>query len=165
MNVFEKTSKGKSPFQRFCEKVLIGDGCWNWQGFIDPNGYSRISHYDKNVLAHRVSWLIHNGKIPQGKCVLHKCDNPVCTRPSHLFLGTFDDNNKDRSAKGRSARGETHGHAKLTWDAVKDIRTNYIKWPQGSKGNPRSLKYFADKYNVPQSSIIRILSGESWKEQ
>lgn len=105
--------KGKSPagfpvadrIPRFWARVQKGDGCWEWQGTRIAHGYGRLRVGSERVLAHRYSWRITNGPIPAGMSVLHRCDNPPCVRPDHLFLGTQLDNNRDRSAKGRSYRG------------------------------------------------------------
>ncbi len=88
---------------RYVEK---SDGCWLWVGRSKTwNGYGVIQHKHRALRAHRVSWEIHNGPIPVGLCVLHRCDTPACVCPDHLFLGTDADNNKDRSLKGRSVTG------------------------------------------------------------
>lgn len=89
------------PF-RFWDKVLVGDGCWEWQaGTQKHNGYGSFSMNGRDVKAHRVSWLLWYGEIPKGLRVLHRCDNPPCIRPDHLFLGTQKDNVLDAVAKGR----------------------------------------------------------------
>ena len=78
------------------------EGCWEIQGgaFV-PYGYIRIRVNGRNVIAHRFSYSVHVGPIPSGLHVLHRCDNPRCVRPDHLFLGTHTDNMRDRAAKGR----------------------------------------------------------------
>ena len=86
-------------------------GCWLWMGAVNQNGYGTWSG-DK---AHRISWRLHQGEIPKGMCVLHKCDVRVCVNPQHLFIGTIADNNRDAINKGRVVYpGERHGSAKLT---------------------------------------------------
>jgi len=81
------------------------DGCWEWTGGTQKPGYGKLGAGggDNAAYAHRVSWEIHYGPIPEGMRVLHRCDNPPCTRPDHLFLGTQTDNMKDMWAKGRGS--------------------------------------------------------------
>lgn len=95
--------------------------------------------------AHRFSWEAHNGQIPEEMCVLHKCDTPSCVNPDHLFLGTNDDNVADRVAKGRSAKGEQHGKAKLTDRQILEIRDM-----------SGTLQEIGDYYGVHNSHISRI---------
>jgi hypothetical protein len=106
--------KKRRPMEdRFWEKVvrLGNDECWGWNGSTSTWGYGKISaggRGGKLKDAHRVSWAIHNGPIPSGLWVLHTCDNPPCTNPRHLFLGTPLDNVRDMRAKGRGMSGDAH---------------------------------------------------------
>ncbi len=84
-------------------------GCYLWTGKKNKNGYGRIKVNGKEQAAHRVSYAIANGAIPDGMCVLHRCDTPACVNPEHLFAGTVIDNLRDMHAKGR-ARGNTSNH-------------------------------------------------------
>jgi hypothetical protein len=91
-------------YQRLIEKLdrPEGDHCWEWRGFKDRKGYGR--HYSgsgKTLMAHRAMWTALHGEIPAGKVICHRCDNPSCSRPDHLFVGTTQDNADDREAKGR----------------------------------------------------------------
>lgn len=88
-------------------KVWVPDGCWEWIGATDVGGYGIVS-YGVGVRAHRVSWELHYGKIPKGLHVCHKCDNPGCVRPDHLFLGTRFDNMRDAARKGRTKVPKPH---------------------------------------------------------
>lgn len=92
---------------RFWRKVKRGppDECWPWTGRRGGRGYGRVG----SCGAHRLAWELTNGAIPAGLWVLHRCDNPPCVNPSHLWLGTHADNMADMRAKGRSARGDRHG--------------------------------------------------------
>lgn len=87
--------------KRWEEKVKRTADCWSWTGYRDANGYGRLTVNHNAVLAHRLSWEIFCGPIPEDKRVLHHCDNPSCVRPDHLFLGTQVDNITDTVMKGR----------------------------------------------------------------
>lgn len=107
---------------RFWPKVSKTDGCWNWTASKNSWGYGTIVDDDgRTRTAHRISWRLHHGAEPTG-CVLHRCDNPACVRPDHLFLGTVQDNNADMMAKGREQRGERSGLAVLTDERVRAMR-------------------------------------------
>ena len=99
-------------------RKLSFPGCWEWQGSRFRNGYGRICVRGKRIGTHRYVWEVERGAIPPGMCVLHRCDNPRCVRPDHLFLGTNSDNTQDmvqkrrhRGGGGRS--GEDHPSARL----------------------------------------------------
>lgn len=132
-------------------------GCWDWTSYKrGPNGYGGFCSNQEKYYAHRASWLIHCGEIPEGMHVLHRCDNRSCVNPEHLFLGTHAENMADMAAKGRNRtpvlRGKAHGAAKLTEDDVRAIRA--------AKGV--TLQYLADKYGVANGHIHRIRSGKVW---
>jgi hypothetical protein len=104
----------RSVAERFFAKVVqsAGDECWHWTAFCDRRGYGQFSTRDMpSARAHRVSWVIHHGQIPDGMCVLHRCDNPPCVNPAHLFLGTLRDNVHDMMTKGRHV---TNGNERKT---------------------------------------------------
>ena len=91
--------------QRFWAQVRKGRGCWTWVGNLAAKGYGKIRTAGRGsawLYAHRASWQLHNGPIPNGLCVLHRCDNPPCVNPEHLWLGTWADNNRDMALKGRA---------------------------------------------------------------
>ena len=93
-----------TPEERFWGKVDKTDGCWLWTAGTNINGYGRLSVNRIAILAHRYSWALHNGEIPKGMCVMHKCDNPPCVNPDHLEMGSQQDNLKDMLSKGRHGK-------------------------------------------------------------
>jgi len=143
----------------FWAKVEKTDSCWLWKGCLLNHSYGSIWMDGKHYQTHRFSWLLHKGVIPQGQCVLHKCDVPLCVNPDHLFLGTQQENVADMRAKNRNpkvAPEKTHT-AKLTWEDVRTIRTVY---------QPRkvTMAFLASKYGVDTSTIACILKNTTWKE-
>jgi len=122
--------------ERFWEKVNQGseDQCWEWIGTRNNKGYGRVyvSREKGPKFSHRVSWELINGHIPEGKYILHRCDNPPCCNPAHLFVGTHLDNIRDMIAKGRRRdiscvlRGEDVPKSKLTYNDVKFIRESNL---------------------------------------
>lgn len=109
---------------RFWEKVNVGspEECWDWLACKQSDGYGQIKNRGKVVLAHRMSYELNCGAIPEGFVVCHSCDNHSCVNPNHLFIGTDFDNMEDMVSKGRQARGEGHGRSKLTEQDVLEIR-------------------------------------------
>jgi HNH endonuclease len=97
-------------------------GCWVWSKCLTEHGYGRGTLYRKNFLAHRLAYEIVHGAIPEGLCVLHKCDVRSCVNPDHLFLGTTADNSADMVSKDRQAKGKQNGAAKLSEAEVLSIR-------------------------------------------
>jgi hypothetical protein len=97
--------KPKPLFDRLHRRAVVGMECWGWDGALNTRGYATLRVNGRGVLAHRVSWQVHYGPVPPGLCVLHQCDNPTCTNPAHLFLGTKRDNTHDMLRKGRQGRG------------------------------------------------------------
>lgn len=94
--------------ERFWERVQKDDGCWEWTGATSAAGYGVFGKNTKLWFAHRFSYELSNGPIPDGMFVCHQCDNPRCVRPDHLFLGSHKDNMKDMCLKGRQSKGEAH---------------------------------------------------------
>lgn len=146
--------------ERFAEKyaAIPFSGCWLWTGGINERGYGIIGVSAHKVdKAHRVSWRLHRGKIPDGANVLHSCDVPGCVNPYHLFLGTLKDNMQDCVSKGRNFIPDNKGikavWAKLNWEAVSDIRTKRM-----------SQHAFAKLYGCSRSAVRNVQLGKSWKE-
>lgn len=151
--------KGKpdSLDNQFWEKVQPTTGCWLWVAACVEDGYGVIRHQGKNLKAHRVSWELHNGPIPEGMCVCHHCDNPPCVRPDHLFLGTPADNNADMLRKGRGMgpRGSLSGWAKLNEEKVRQIRSLYAS-------GEYTQKQLALMFGVVHTVISRVVRREIW---
>ncbi len=147
---------------RFWQFVQKSTDCWLWTGKLSKSGYGRIvsggsvTKGAKTLRAHRVSWELAFGSIPDGLQVLHHCDNPRCVRPDHLFLGSHIDNMVDRNAKGHYPRGVRHPNAKLTDDAIREIRRLY------AAGGFRQQD-LADRYGVNQTLIGFIVRRIYWR--
>lgn len=147
------------PEKHFWPHVKKGDvnDCWEWQSEISAKGYGRVSrHCGTRSNAHRVSWIIHYGEIQGNLFVCHKCDNRRCVNPSHLFLGTNNDNMQDKIKKGRSfvLSCEDHPRAKLTGHDVREIR-RLIKTTTTAE--------LAAYFGISQSTVRNIVSGKTWK--
>lgn len=143
---------------RLWRNVEKTETCWIWVGASRSKaGYGRVSERangnKRTKMAHRVSWELSFGKIPDGLLVCHKCDNPSCVRPSHLFIGTYKDNVADMQANGRGG----NGNSKLTKEEVVEIRTLI------SHGEKQ--KSIAKKYNVCRETVQNIKYGKSWKDE
>lgn len=129
-------------------------GCWLWTGALNTQGYGMIGVGKKQPLAHRVSWQLFKGQIPDRLCVLHRCDNPVCVNPEHLFLGTKKDNAVDMFVKGRAPdrRGSKHHNSKLTDADIVRIRTSKLSGAE-----------MARELGVRSATVSGIRLGKSWK--
>lgn len=145
--------------ERFWSKVdKTPSGCWVWLSTKNEQGYGRFAirvapYKQRWYSAHRLVWEWEHGAEPE-LCVLHRCDNPSCVNPAHLFLGTHKDNAADRDRKGRrrAPKGSLNGRAKLTENDVFDIRRRRGSDPV----------YVAGLYGVGPDQVRRIWSGDSW---
>jgi hypothetical protein len=146
---------------RFWANVEKTDSCWLWTASKMGFGYGKMSVNGKRERAHRISWRLHFGEIPAGTYVLHSCDVPACVNPNHLRLGTLRDNTQDMIAKGRdkfgggvATQGERNGRARLTAEAVCEIRAAY---PTTSQVD------LAQRYGVSQVAISHVVLRKSWR--
>ncbi len=146
--------KVKPIIERFWSKVNKTKTCWLWTKSTNSAGYGVIKVYKGNmILSHRLSYEINTGEIPPGKHVLHRCDNPLCVNPKHLFLGSDDDNAKDKVSKGRQMKGEKNWNAILTQQQANEIRE--------AKGTHQEI---ANKFKIGRTHVTRIKLRELWKE-
>lgn len=156
-----------TPEERFWLWAIKADGdaCWEWIGWTDGDeGYGRFMVDGKRIRAHQFSWVLHFGPIPDGLDVLHKCDNPPCTRPDHLFVGTHLDNMRDKMAKGRGnhqsyppeyyARGERASCVKLNNENVLEIRR--------LRSEGVSMNALGRAFGVNPKTIDAIVKRRTW---
>ena len=133
-----------------------GTGCWVWTGSLHRTGYGRLmfgpAKSRRARFAHRVSYEVHVGPIPDGMYVLHRCDNPPCVNPEHLSLGTQFDNMGDAATKGRVSRGEARHNVRLTAEQARSIRED-----------PRGHTAVAREYGVGYTTVKAIRDGRTWK--
>lgn len=152
------TTKIKA-IERFWKNVVKTESCWLWTGVKGKDGYGRIRPGTGKlyVRAHRFSWMLSGGIIPDGMHLLHRCDTRACVNPVHLFLGTNRENVDDMLSKGRQQKGEQINHSKLTADIVTLLRSEFLKTGIGNR------RVLASKYGVDRSTIRMAQVGKSWK--
>ena len=152
--------ESQSLAARFWSKISMPSdpaACWGWNGATDGHGYGHMGAGGKHgatLKAHRVSWTIHFGAIPDGYDVCHHCDNPPCSNFQHLFLGTAKDNSQDASQKGRLIRAYVVKPQKLTWSDVNAIRQMY--------GDGVTQSMLASQFGCTQENISLILHNRIW---
>ena len=170
-----RLAKSASLVVRFWANVVKTDSCWRWTAARTEDGYGRIFGNGRSLRAHRLSFEIHLGPIPDGMQVLHRCDNPQCCNPEHLFLGTTADNMADKFAKGREnlpsrsgenhwmrrspervARGTAFRRSHLTEATVAEIRAKY------STGH-FTQRALAAEYGIDHRNLHLIINRKTWK--
>lgn len=151
--------KKVKPFRdsedRFWSQVDKSGNCWLWLGLKSKKRYGRFFHDGFRWQAHRFAYAITYGECPSHLFVCHKCDNPSCVNPDHLFLGTHTDNEADKQSKGRVPKGENAGRAKITTEDVIRIAALY------KSGTP--ITDIAAQYSIARQTVSDILKGKSWK--
>lgn len=130
------------------------DDCWVWTGTRMVGGYGRLVHKGSYISTHRLSYEMEYGPIPDGYFVCHRCDNPPCVNPRHLFLGTPAENSRDMRLKKRSLRGVKHRDAKLTEKEVREIR---------ALPDSAITRRIAEQYGVHEATIASVRRGQTWK--
>lgn len=131
------------------------DECWDWEGSTDAGGYGQIGRDGTMLKAHRVSYELHVGPIPEGAWLLHSCDRPICVNPNHLRSGNARDNTNDALSRDRIRKGEQHGQAKLTEQDVREMRR---KRAQGM-----TYLSIANQYGVGRATARNAILGVTWK--
>lgn len=134
--------------------VCPDTGCWLWTAATIRDGYGKLQYKGKTQRAHRLSYQVFVGPIPDGLCVLHSCHTPSCINPSHLRAGTHQDNMDDRGGAGRNVRGERHSLAKLTTADALEVGRMLREG--------KTQKFIADRFGVSQKIVWNILHGRAW---
>lgn len=147
--------------ERFWAKVRKGPSCWEWVGATRGEKRDRGIFYmgggranSRLLSAHRASWELHFGPIPNGLHVLHKCDNGLCVRPSHLELGNHAKNMRDAAKRGLMPKGPDHHAAKLTPADVREIR-RLVE-------NGVTQRAAGERFGVSRGAVLGIVRGENW---
>ena len=155
----------KTPIEQvFADKTIKNGDCIEWIGAKYPFGYGVVEHNGIRISTHRLSWILNNGEIPEGMCICHKCDNPPCVNPEHLFLGTQSDNMKDAYKKGRlNINNITFpiGHTPFNRTLKTKDEINLVKKAILEKSV--SLKKLAIQLNLPYQLIKDINCGRVYK--
>lgn len=140
----------ETPMERLERNIQKTESCWLWTGCKNPAGYGLMGHKNRRTLAHRWMYELTHGLLPPDMHVCHRCDNPSCVRPEHLFLGTNNDNMQDKCRKGRQPIGSAHGMAKLSNEQVRFI----LERREVKTGE------IARRFGVSHSLVSMIRSGK-----
>ena len=142
--------------------IKTKDGCWSWKGTLNRRGYGKLKWNNKDLTAHRASWMIHYGPIPDGMFVCHHCDTPICTRPTCLFLGTAQDNVNDMIKKGRQSitsylniKGRIPHNRTITEEQAIEIKKRLKK--------NETTDQISKELFIGKQIIYNIKYGKSWR--
>lgn len=150
---------GRDPAEFWAMSSPGTNGCRTWDGLAYEKGYGRISWNGKQWSTHRLAWALTHGD-PGDQWVLHRCDNPPCVNPEHLFLGDHEVNTADKVAKDRQVAGHDHGRARLTTEQIAEIRRRYV--PSSGAGRPDGNKDdLAREFGIHPKYVYRIWRGEN----
>lgn len=142
-----------SSLHSFIEKIRQSDeedGCWLWQGATGSDGYGRVRRRGVTHSAHRFAYGLFKGPIPEGLCVMHRCDVPLCVNPTHLVLGAKADNSRDMLRKGR----DRNTVPKLSFEQVLEVRRML------ASGSTKAE--VSEKYDICRSTVQDIETGSTW---
>jgi predicted DNA-binding protein YlxM (UPF0122 family) len=153
-----ETSTFDPAEERFERQYKVDDesGCWVWTGATEGGGYGTIGVNGGSMGAHRYSYKLHNGEIPEGAFICHKCHNPPCVNPDHLYAGDAKTNAQDAIDNGDwpELYGEEQGHASLTNAEAESLRNEYAAGA--------TVAELSDDYDVSAGSVSRIINGKSY---
>jgi predicted XRE-type DNA-binding protein len=158
LDIYDGTIFDNTFTNRFWRKVDIKgeDSCWNWLAGADKDGYGFVTFHGITYKSTHIAYMITYGEFENGLFVCHKCDNPSCVNPKHLFLGTGNDNVKDRHSKKRDAIGSQVGTSKLNEEQVSEIMRLYFN-------KEMMVKDIAEKFGINRSTITKIAKGTGWQ--
>jgi hypothetical protein len=155
-----KAAKQAPLEQRFWSKVerLGPDECWPWKASVrnKKEGYGAFWLEGRHQPSNRVALVLSGVEVPEGMVACHRCDNPRCCNPAHLFVGTPKQNNDDKVAKRRHAHGERHGCAKLTDEQVAEIRSLRV----GRKLPPGIAQQFAERFGITKQYVSELFTSK-----
>lgn len=151
--MFGLTEEDKIRFLSYVDKKSDNQ-CWVWTAYKQSSGHGQFRIREKNHYAHRIAYYLAYGLFDDSLCVCHKCDNPSCCNPNHMFLGTLSDNMKDKIAKGRNTRG-TAVNGVLLEEDVYEIKRLYAT-------GEYTQKQIAKRFGIHQCNVGRIISGRRW---
>jgi hypothetical protein len=151
-----------SLLKRFESKFEKADGCWVWKASTTRGGYGQIGGFKGEkwsmLRAHRISYILYKGPIPDGQLVCHSCDNRLCVNPKHLFLGSHKDNIEDCIIKGRKVLGRNPKHNHLSFNLAQEIRLVKLKNPN------LTYKQLGKLFNTSAAQAHRIITNQIWKD-
>lgn len=145
---------GNTPEARFWSRVDRSGTCWLWKGSTANDGYGSVTWNGRLYRCSHVAIFLTHGQWP-ARFVLHKCDNPPCVNPEHLYEGGHVENSQDKVSRGRQSRGEKHGNSKLT-----EMQVVEIKKLIAARATQTEI---ARRFGVDQSAISLIATGKMWQ--